>query len=182
LNKFTACALFIFIIFYSINAIDDNTKKTLNYTCILNNVENLAKAKDNLELKVKDFLAGYVLGINFSIEKEMVKLLTNGELSFFDREFDIKEKKINNVSYIIEVGKYRYFSPQITDYSKKYTLRVSRKGDDFWKIYRSLLIYCLKSSLNKKSKGIIVPQGDLDVILTKNNTIIVTETFTVYIK
>ncbi len=174
--------LFLFFLF-NITHIYPSDVNTLNFTCMQNVDSDIAAAKAALNKKVADFLAGYVLGIHFARNKFSIELSTMGKLSFIDKKSIFSEKKIDDVLYLVEKGVYKYHGPEFDKmkFKKRYIIRLSESGHDFWKVYKNLIIKAVRSKTRENAKGIVFPRGNLKVVFSEDHGITINETFFVFI-
>jgi len=142
---------------------------------------NIGFAKTKLEARVTDLIAGYKLGIKYEIKDGLVKTSINGKISQIDKESKIEIKEINNNTYMIEKGNYKYEAPLIDRFSDMYSISVASKGRDFWKTYNKLITSTVKKNRKEDQEGIIIPLGDLRVVINSDGTMKISEKFDVYI-
>lgn len=142
---------------------------------------NIGFAKTKLETRVTDLIAGYTLGIKYEIKDGVIKTYIGGNISKVDKESKIEIKEINNNTFMIEKGNYKYKVPLVDKYSSKYNISVTNKGNNFWKTYNNLIISTIKKNKSKNQKGMIIPLGDLRVVINPDGTIKISEKFEVYV-
>ena len=175
--------IFYVLLFTLLNSSNiQSQEKKLEYTCVLEQKENdIELTKSMLSTKVGEFLLGYISGIKFNYSGYSVKLITKGEISQIEKESSINIRYKRDKTLVIESGIYNYIGPNIENYKEKYTIKSSGSGSDFWKLFRALIIKSIKKKVRKKSKGVIIPSGNLIVKMDENGNIFISEIFNIYV-
>lgn len=174
----------VFAFLFGCKSTHDLTKqeKILTYTCLIeHNRTNIGRTRTVLNNNVTNFLSGYTLGYTFKISNNGVTLNTDGEVSLVTKQASAELKEYNNKTYLIEKGTYKYIASLPGKYEQIVKVKGTEKGADFFKVYNNLLINAVKNKVSSNGKGVVFPQGKLNVAINNDGSVEVTEYFLIYI-